>query len=199
MSEPTSSATSDQPEDLGGGKPYPGKECGTCTMCCKVLQIAALNKKHGEWCPHAKPGKGCGIYADRPLECRKFHCGYLSSNLSEEWFPLKSKIVLMADQTGGITAVVDTSRPEAWRDKPFYAQLKSWARTLLPQGKYVVVRVGKRAIAVLPDQDFDLGAMEMDEPLVIETAPGPGGRPIYRARKPDPGYAARMQSHKPAP
>ncbi len=175
-----------------GGAPAAGKSCGTCTMCCKVLHIAALNKPHGVWCPHVKQGKGCGIYADRPHECRKFHCGYLSSNLSEEWFPAKSKIVLMADATGGITAVVDQSRPDAWREQPFYRQLKSWSRELLASNKYVVVRIGKRAIAVLPDEDFDLGPMEMDEPLVIETAPGPAGRPIYRARRADSGYAVRV-------
>ncbi|MBM3507531.1 MAG: hypothetical protein FJX64_07390, partial [Alphaproteobacteria bacterium] len=175
-----------------GGAPAPGKACGTCTMCCKVLHIAALDKPHGVWCPHVKQGRGCGIYADRPQECRKFHCGYLSSNLSEDWFPAKSKIVLMADASGGITAVVDHSRPDAWKEKPFYAQLKAWARELLPQQKYVVVRVGKRAIAVLPDEDFDLGAMEMHAPMVIEVAAGPAGKPIYRARRADPGYAARL-------
>jgi hypothetical protein len=181
-----------------GGAPAPGKSCGSCTMCCKVLHIAALNKQHGVWCPHVKPGKGCGIYETRPHECRKFHCGYLSSNLFEDWFPARSKIVLMADATGGITAVVDQSRPDAWREQPFYRQLKAWARELLPAGKYVVVRIGKRAVAVLPDQDFDLGAMEMDEPLVIESAPGPAGKTLYRARRAEPGYAARASAPKAA-
>ena len=168
------------------------RSCGTCTLCCKLLRIAELDKPQGVWCAHARPGQGCAIYAERPKECRTFHCGYLvAPELSEEWFPQRSKIVLMADVSGGITAVVDQSRPEAWREQPFYRQLKSWSRELLAANKYVVVRIGKRAIAVLPDEDFDLGPMEMDEPLVIETAPGPTGRPIYRARRADPGYAAR--------
>jgi hypothetical protein len=179
------------------GGPLPGKSCGTCTMCCKVLQIAALNKPHGIWCPHATPGHGCGIYADRPQECRTFHCGYLSSALSDEWHPVKSKIVLMADASGGVTAVVDAGRPDAWKQKPFYPQLKAWARELLPQRKYVVVRIGKRAIAVLPDQEFDLGPMELHEPLVIEVAPGPNG-PVYRARTADDGYAARVSAPRAA-
>lgn len=182
-----------EPTKSDGGAPWPGKSCGSCTMCCKVLLIAALDKPPGTWCPHATPGKGCGIYEERPHECRKFHCGYLSSELSEDWFPVKSKIVLMADPSGGVTAVVDASRPDAWKEAPFYPQLKGWARELLPQRKYVVVRIGKRAICVLPDQDFDLGPMEQHEPLVIETAQGPSGL-IYRARKPDGGYAARVSA-----
>ena len=76
MSEPTSSATSDQPEDLGGGKPYPGKECGTCTMCCKVMGIKAIAKPPGVWCKECIPGKGCGIYETRPEACRTFYCAY---------------------------------------------------------------------------------------------------------------------------
>ena len=48
----------------------PGKSCGPCTMCCKVLLIAALDKQPGTWCPHATPGKGCGIYPDRLRMCR---------------------------------------------------------------------------------------------------------------------------------
>ena len=179
--------------------PVAGKACGACTLCCKLLAIAALDKPEGVWCPHVAVGKGCTIYADRPHECRKFHCGYLSSALSEDWHPLRSKIVLVANAAGGITATVDPGRSNAWRDAPFYAQLKSWSRELLPQRRYVLVRVGKRTIAILPDQDFDLGLMEPNEPVVIDTAPGPHGRVIYRARRAGPGHAAQAAVATPAP
>src|ERR1700730_953620 len=44
----------------------PGKACGTCMMCCKLPLIEELNKPIDRWCRHAVPGKGCGIYTDRP-------------------------------------------------------------------------------------------------------------------------------------
>ena len=180
------------------GGPLPGRSCGSCMLCCKLLAIAELNKPEGTWCKHAKPGQGCSIYADRPGECRKFHCGYLSSELSEEWHPVKSKIVLSANSAGGITAIVDPGRPDAWREAPFYLQLKAWAGELLPQQRYVVVRIAKRAIAVLPDHDWDLGVMEPHEPIVMEVAVAPDGSKIYRARRAGTGHAARA-SAKPTP
>ncbi len=33
------------------------RECGTCTLCCKVMGIHALDKPRGVWCDHAMPGR----------------------------------------------------------------------------------------------------------------------------------------------
>lgn len=162
-----------------------GRSCGTCTLCCKVLAIEELNKPHGVWCPHAKPGRGCAIYSDRPGACREFICGYLvSEGLSPEWFPATSKIVLMYVDNG-ITAVVDTGRPDAWKAEPFYKQLKAWAVAFLQHNRQVLVRVGNRTIAILPDHDADLGPMEPGGQVIIETAAGPMGTTRYRARRAD--------------
>ena len=30
----------------------PGRECGTCTLCCKLIAVAALGKPPGVWCTH---------------------------------------------------------------------------------------------------------------------------------------------------
>ena len=54
-----------------------GRECGDCTLCCKVMAIEQLAKPASAWCPHCKPGRGCRIYADRPAECRAFSCLWL--------------------------------------------------------------------------------------------------------------------------
>lgn len=161
----------------------PGKSCGSCTLCCKVLRIAELEKAHGVWCKHARPGKGCAIYDTRPRECRTFHCGYLASpELSEEWHPARSKIVLIAEAAGGVTAVVDAGRPDAWRQPPFYQQLKAWARDGVAAQRPVMVRIGARTIAVLPDREVDLGSMDPGDQVVIEAEPGPFGT-VYNARK----------------
>ncbi|MSP21106.1 MAG: hypothetical protein EXQ93_06260 [Alphaproteobacteria bacterium] len=130
----------------------------------------------------AGPGTGCAIYADRPQSCRAFHCGYLASDLPEEWFPAKSKIVLITETGGGVTAVVAASRPDAWREPPYHAQLKRWAEAGLASQRQVIVRVGKRTIAILPDKDVDLGAMEPGERVLIEATPGPLGT-TFSARR----------------
>jgi hypothetical protein len=57
-----------------------GRECGTCQLCCKVMPVAGppLNKPAGVRCKHQRTGKGCGIYATRPLPCRVFACRWLA-------------------------------------------------------------------------------------------------------------------------
>lgn len=162
-----------------------GRSCGTCTLCCKVLAIEELSKAHGVWCPHAKPGRGCAIYDTRPGSCREFHCGWLvSEGLSEAWFPASSKIVLMYVENG-VVAVVDAGRPDAWKAAPFYQQLKAWSAAFLQHDRQVLVRVGDRTIAVLPDEDADLGPMAPGARVIIETARAPTGKTLYRARRAD--------------
>ena len=148
------------------------RSCGTCTLCCKLLRIAELDKPQGVWCAHARPGQGCAIYAERPKECRTFHCGYLvAPELSEEWHPVKSKIVLVAEPGGGVTAVVDPGRADAWKQEPYYSRLKAWAADVV-----------QRTIAVLPDRDIDLGIMDSGEKVLVEQISGPRGV-SYSARR----------------
>jgi hypothetical protein len=53
----------------------PGRECGECVACCKILEInkPELKKPADTLCPHCT-GTGCGIYAKRPEVCRDWHC-----------------------------------------------------------------------------------------------------------------------------
>jgi hypothetical protein len=176
-----------------------GRSCGACTLCCKVLAIDELHKPHGEWCPHAKPGRGCGIYTERPGSCREFHCGWLvSEGLSEAWFPANSKIVLMYTENG-ITAVVDAGRPDAWKIAPYYQQLKTWSVAFLQNNRQVLVRIGNRTIAILPEEDADLGPMDPGGRVIIETAAGPGGSTRYRARRADSAPADKPADQPSAP
>jgi hypothetical protein len=79
----------------------PGRECGDCTLCCKVMAIEALVKSVGSWCPHCKPGRGCLIYANRPTECQSFSCLWLvDDKLDAHWKPNKSKLVLRHRKMG---------------------------------------------------------------------------------------------------
>ncbi|MBV8394032.1 MAG: hypothetical protein JOY81_12690, partial [Alphaproteobacteria bacterium] len=104
--------------------------------------------------------------------------------------PNKSKIVLTAGQNS-ITAYIDPGNPAAWRKEPFYSSLKKWATTALPALGQVTVRIGKRAIAILPNEDTDLGMLEDDERVLLErrhTAAGPVVRAL-KVKRDDPRFA----------
>src|SRR4051794_24207443 len=40
----------------------PGRSCGTCTLCCKVVGVLEIDKPGGVWCRHCVSGKHCAIY-----------------------------------------------------------------------------------------------------------------------------------------
>ncbi len=170
---------------LAAGEPVPlvpGRSCAGCTLCCKLLRIPELDKPQGKWCSHCDPKRGCKTYETRPQSCREFFCGYLTShNLSDIWAPIKSRILLMGVE-GGLSAVVDRDRPDAWRVSPYYEQIKAWSRQGMDEGWFVIVRIDRRTIAVLPDRDVDLGEMEQGEGIEVGWYPTDGGM-AYEARK----------------
>ncbi len=65
-----------------------GRVCGDCKLCCKVFEVAALNKSSGVWCEHC-PARGCSIHADRPRECRDYGCLWLCGSIPEPCRPDK--------------------------------------------------------------------------------------------------------------
>ena len=179
-------------QDSQKGVPLPGsRNCDSCTLCCKVMSIYELEKPQGKWCRHCNVGVGCTVYATRPTECRQFLCGYrLSPELSEEWKPSRSKIVVTREVIGNdITFHVDPSYPEAWRREPFYSYMKQQAEWAPTERRQVLVMIGKRVIMILPDRDVDLGDVGDDELIVTgerQTPPGIGLE-AYTMKKNDPG------------
>ncbi len=160
----------------------PGRQCGSCILCCKLLGIKEINKPEYQWCKHCKPGVGCTIYDTRPKACRTFYCGYRqSTDISDAWFPARSRMVLLA-QGIGIVCYVDTGYPDAWKVQPYYGDLKTWARRAVNTEHHVIVNIGGRVITILPDSDVDLGFMQAGEKIVVGTADTPMG-PVYRAHK----------------
>lgn len=151
--------------------------CGTCSLCCKLLGIGELNKRPGAWCASCSPPRGCTIYDARPAECRDFACVWLDSpGLSDEWRPSRSKIVLYAIDGGArLIAHVDPGSPNAWREQPFFDQLKRWARQGIRSGPSVVVRIDHRLIAILPDRDVDLGRVAAGDRIFIGERVTPSG------------------------
>jgi len=53
------------------------RECGECTLCCRLLPVPQLDKPAGARCPHQRHSCGCAIYADRPNSCRLWVCRWL--------------------------------------------------------------------------------------------------------------------------
>jgi hypothetical protein len=56
-----------------------GRECGGCTLCCKLTPVPGppLHKPAGVRCKHQRTGKGCAIYDERPFACRSWACRWL--------------------------------------------------------------------------------------------------------------------------
>jgi len=158
-------------------EPAPGRECGSCTLCCKVYDVPALEKLAGTWCRHCLPGRGCGIHATRPEHCRSFHCLWMTQGwLGPEWKPDRSKIVLSIDPvTRFLFAQVDPGAAGAWRREPFYGQLRAWAAAALRESRHVVVFVNKSATVVLPDRDVPVGILAPGDRLVARERRTAGG------------------------
>jgi len=77
---------------------------------------------------------------------------------------------------GHMTAFVDPGFPTAWRKAPYFETLKRWSLegARATPARIVTVRIGTRAIVVLPDREIDAGHVGPDDSLRLET--GPGGR-----------------------
>jgi hypothetical protein len=159
----------------------PGRACGSCTLCCKVMAITQLAKPAGKWCEHCKVGAGCGIYEERPAECRIFHCGYLVwEHAGEHWNPTRSKMVVATEESGRVWILVDPARPDAWRREPFYRDIKLWAKWAADARQQLLIHSAGRTIAVLPDQEVDLGPVGQGESFALVER-FEGGRRRYEA------------------
>jgi hypothetical protein len=149
-------------------EPSAKKACGDCTLCCKVMAIEELAKPVSSWCPHCKPGRGCLIYANRPMECQTFSCLWLvNDQLDQHWKPNKSKLVLTTSQDG-IEVRCDPGFPDAWRKEPFRREISQWALSGETEDVTVVVIIGQKMILVTPGREFDLGVVGADQRIVRE-------------------------------
>jgi hypothetical protein len=140
--------------------PSQPRACGACSLCCKLLPVAALEKPHEKWCAHCRPGAGCAIYESRPETCRSFACHWLADPAAGEyWAPLSSRMVVQI--TGGHDATyrrfvdvhIDRGATDAWRREPYAADLRRMSadpRTL------VRVFQGRRSFIVQPGEVLEM-------------------------------------------
>jgi len=159
------------------------KECGSCSLCCKLVPVKEIEKPRNTWCEHCtKPG--CAIYADRPRSCVKWSCVWLLSDLPESLKPRVCHVVIdpVAEEVrwtidGGEPEAwfacqiwVDPTHPNAWNNP----ELLGYLATLCAQEKIraVIVRGGRYR----PDQSFLLFAPHFTKAGWIVREPQPQDR-----------------------
>jgi hypothetical protein len=162
----------------------PGRECGTCTLCCKVYKIPEIGKEAGKWCKHCSPGKGCAIHDNLPHQCAVFNCRWRTEQaMLPHWKPEQCKMVVTVNPRNNYIYVrVDPGTPSAWRKQPYYDRLRQLARTNLELGAHIVVFVNDQATLIMPDQDVPLGPMKPTDGFSVRRVLGPNG-PTYEVRR----------------
>lgn len=58
------------------GQDQHARQCGNCTLCCKLLPQRELDKPANQRCRHQRH-TGCQVYPKRPQSCRLWSCRWL--------------------------------------------------------------------------------------------------------------------------
>ncbi len=135
------------------------RECGSCSLCCKVLDVPAVYKPAGQWCKHFAAGTGCEIHQLRPKACREFACLWLKGyGLTDEWKPETAKFVMAEAYEGDVIMVhVDPKQKNAWRAEPYYTALKQLAEKVMGDNQLIMIVEPSRRLVLTPDQELDIG------------------------------------------
>lgn len=133
-----------------------GRDCGTCSMCCKLPGIPYIDppKPPGQWCRHCRPGRGCSIWSMRPEGCIRFNCDWRkNARLGDEWRPDRCGFLLTrTSETSPYEILVEPAKPDAWRKEPYFSGLRRVAAIVAEQGFPVIVAAGVRRWVLLPDR-----------------------------------------------
>lgn len=121
--------------------PKPGnRQCGGCTLCCKLMPVKEIDKKSNTRCPHQRQHHGCAIYKDRPMSCKLWNCSWLiNKDMADQQRPDRAHVVISPgletfwfrnNDTGeqipvsAIEIWVDPKYPDAYKDKRILAFLE---------------------------------------------------------------------------
>lgn len=181
---------------IAAHKKVTGRECGDCSMCCKLtrIDVPELKKPVDTWCRHCRPGKGCGIYEARPDVCKGFACLWLvNPDFGDEWKPSRAKIVIDLCRDGEQTVcafIIDPGCPNRWREAPYYDTIKQIAfnglRQTGPAHFVTQIKLGPRTFVVLPHKEVEVS----NQPhIVIETGIRRQPWEVLRFESPDKAQA----------
>ncbi len=164
--------------------PAPGRECGNCTLCCKVYDIHEIRKPEGRWCQHCTPGRGCRIHEDRPDQCREFFCLWLTdADIPLDWKPERTKVVLSVfPENGFVYGQVDPGSPQAWRKEPYFSELKRLSASLLKQNRHLIMFVNRDATLIMPTGAVPMGQMSPLDGFIVRPVFSDGG-PGYEVER----------------
>lgn len=142
------------------------RQCGGCTLCCKLVPVRSLRKPANHKCTY-QTSKGCGVYHKPgfPPECGMWSCRWLTDDdTSTLHRPDRAHyvvddvpdLVTVRDDTGAtpnrdlyvVQVWVDPAHPDAWQDKALLHYIEH--RGAL-HGEAMLVRFGSaQALAVIP-------------------------------------------------
>ena len=145
------------------------KVCADCTLCCTVYEIPDLEKKQGHACVHTHRDGGCDIWGLHPSLCQEFKCLWLRhKDMNALWRPDIAGFVLRLDTDGTTLNIdIDPKRPEAWRQEPYYGQLKIWSEVITRGEGLLVVHLSDGICVITPDEDLYLRGAKRGE--ILET------------------------------
>ena len=169
MTATTQSAETYKPVEHAASKRPNLKVCGDCSLCCKVYDIDDLGKKAGQTCSHQRSGTGCGVWGLHPQICQDFKCLWLKhDDMTALWRPDICGFVLRLEPNGTTLAVdVDTDRPDSWRQRHYYEQLKLWSEVMPKNEGLVLVYAPEGLYVITPMEDLFLKAPKRGD--ILET------------------------------
>jgi hypothetical protein len=133
--------------------------CRTCTYCCVLPAIAALEKPMYRACRHIRD-RGCGIFGEpaRPAACAAYACAYLSAKLADGAdrnripHPLDAGAYFHRDPLEkAIVLFVDPDRPALWKASAIPALL----RPAIAGGETLVMFDRGRQLTIRTVEVFD--------------------------------------------
>lgn len=133
--------------------------CRTCTYCCVLPKIVALDKPMYRRCTHIKD-QGCGIFGlpERPSACISYTCAYLSARLAES--PDRNRIPHPLDAGAyfhrdpiekAVVLFVDPDRPDLWKS----SAIPDLMRPVLRGGEALVIFDRGHQMTVTTLQQFE--------------------------------------------
>jgi hypothetical protein len=127
------------------------RQCGDCTLCCRLLPVGSLKKKANEACRHLH-SKGCRIYDMRPTDCQLWSCRWLTGESTEnmprpdrcgyviDMMPDAVMVNDRGEKTLAEVVVVWASSETCWQNERFY----EWVDRCATDGKAVLIRYDER-------------------------------------------------------
>jgi hypothetical protein len=117
----------------------PSRECGGCTLCCKLIGVPDLHKPANKWCEFATKGAGCKIHSVAPKACGDWRCLWLDGFGPIDWRPDKIH--------GAVSGTLDGENIVIYEDAGYRGDarraLEPFIRSVLARGRKVFIVCGE--------------------------------------------------------